>query len=174
MFAYKFDTFYQSIFENADIDSVPLLDEQNYQPRGGTALYGSLGKTIVSIGNRLSLLKESERPEKVLFVTITDGEHNSDLENAECINYTSEQIKEMIKHQSEVYSWDFAYIGANQDSWSVGSNIGYKAGTTLDYDATAKGTAQAFQLLSRSAVSYRSAAVGAKFNFVKPEEDKQD
>lgn len=165
VFAYKFDTTYEPMFEDVDLNSVPLLDNTSYDPRGGTALYDSLGKTIVDIGARLAALPENERPEKVLVVTITDGEDNDRLRNEGVARYNSIQVAEMVKHQTEKYKWDFAYIGANQDSWAVGKSMGYTKGTTLDYAADSHGTAMAFASLDMSAQQYRSAGSGVKFSF---------
>ena len=172
VFAYKFDTEYETMFENTDLYEVPLLTEKNYEPRGGTALYDSLGKTITDIGLRLNSTPEEERPEKVLIVTITDGEDNSHLTNKNTVKYNSQQVKEMVKHQTEVYKWDFAYIGANQDSWAVGQSMGYQAGTTLDYVADSAGTAVAFDTLARSTTMYRASKC-ASFNFVPDPVDVQ-
>ncbi len=172
VFAYKFDTQYDVMFENLDINDVPLLTEANYVPGGGTALYDSLGKTIEDIGIRLSNLPEDERPEKVLVVTITDGEDNSSL-IGDVKHFNNESVKTMVKHQKEVYSWDFAYIGANQDSWAVGSSMGYSMGTTLNYTADSKGTAMAFGSLSDSTTKYRRYA-GATFNFCPSSDDDED
>ena len=175
VFAYKFDTTYEPMFEDIDLYQCPLLDSNNYEPRGGTALYDSLGKTIIDIGVRLSDMPEEERPEKVLFVTITDGEDNSHLDRTQGLkSYTSQEIKDMVEHQKTVYNWDFAYIGANQDSWAVGSSMGYSAGTTLNYVADSKGTALAFDMLDRSTTSYRSAARGASFKFADSSTDEDD
>ncbi len=174
VFAYKFDTDYEIIFENMDINSVPLLDENSYQPRGGTALYDSLGFTIDNMGKRLANTDEDERPEKVLIVTITDGQDNSHVENIkECEHYTSQKVKEMVKHQTENYKWDFAYIGANQDAWAVGTSMGVAGNSTLNYAATSRGTAQAFQTLGASTITYRS-SVGKAFSFAgsKDEDDE--
>jgi hypothetical protein len=166
VFAYKFDTTYEPMFEDIDLYQCPLLDNNNYEPRGGTALYDSLGKTIVDIGVRLESTSEEERPEKVLVVTITDGEDNSHLETIQGLKrYTSQEVKDMVEHQKSKYNWDFAYIGANQDAWAVGSSMGYSAGTTLNYVADSAGTALAFDMLDRSTTSYRSAARGASFKF---------
>ncbi len=164
VFAYQFDTEYTTIFENLDVNKVPELTEATYQPRGGTALYNSLGKTINDIGVKLSVLPESERPEKVLIVTITDGEDNSVLTNFKySIQYTSTKVKEMVKHQTENYKWDFAYIGANQDAWAVGSSMGVS--NNLNYVADSAGTAYAFDNLTKSTLSYRSAGSGSAFAF---------
>jgi hypothetical protein len=172
VFAYQFDTEYSTIFENVDINKVSNLTEKTYEPRGGTALYNSLGKTINNIGILLSSLPESERPEKVLVVTITDGEDNSLLTNdSEAQNYTSAKVKEMVKHQTEVYRWDFAYIGANQDAWAVGGSMG--VANNLNYAATSAGTAYAFDNLTKSTLSYRSAGVATAFAFSPDTKDDQ-
>lgn len=164
VFFYQFDTTYEPVYEDVLLGHVVDLDDKTYVPRGGTALYCSLGKTIRDIGTRLSNLPDNEKPGKVLIVTITDGEDNSVLNNMED-RYTLAQVKEMIKHQSEVYNWDFAYIGANQDAWSVGDNMGVRGNTKLNYCATPDGTAVMFDKLTKSAVSYRAGGQGAKFAF---------
>jgi hypothetical protein len=163
VFAYKFDTEYETIFENLDVNKVPDLTNETYEPRGGTALYNSLGKTINDIGAKLAALPESERPEKVLVVTITDGEDNSVLSNFSVSEYNSSKVKEMVKHQTENYKWDFAYIGANQDAWAVGSSMGVT--NNLNYVADSAGTAYAFDNLTKSTLSYRSAGPARAFAF---------
>jgi hypothetical protein len=170
VFAYQFDTEYSTIFENLNINDVPNLTEKTYQPRGGTALYNSLGKTVVDIGTRLASLPESERPEKVLVVTITDGEDNSELRNFSVSEYDSSKVKEMVKHQTEAYKWDFAYIGANQDAWAVGATMGVT--NNLNYVADSVGTARAFGNLTKSTLSYRSAPVASAFAFTNDDTEK--
>jgi hypothetical protein len=173
VFAYKFDTKYDVIFEDKDIMDVPALTDKNYITRGNTALYDSLGLTVDNIGKLLAGTPEDERPEKVLVITITDGEHNSNLEDLK-EHYTSEKVKEMVTHQTNVYHWDFAYIGANQDAWAIGGSMG--VGNNFNYKATSAGTAYALSNLSKSTSKYRSAVQtrgsAAAFNFVDPEQDK--
>lgn len=155
VFAYKFDDVYEPMFEDIDLNTVPQLDRNNYVPRNMTALYDAMGTTIDNIGARLSAMKEEDRPEKVLVVTITDGEENSSHK------FNQQNVADRIKTQREQFNWDFAYIGANQDSWAVGHSIGYTKGTTLDYKADSDGTAYAFDTLSRGVTSYRSACAAA-------------
>lgn len=165
VFAYKFDTVYEPMFEDKALAEVPELTKENYEPRGSTALYDSLAKTIVDIGARLAALPEDQRPERVLVVTITDGEDNSHLSGKEFTKYTSAQVKEMVDHQRTVYSWDFVYIGANQDAWAVGGSMGYASSSTLNYVADSDGTAYAFDKLSKGVTSYRCCAAKADFAF---------
>lgn len=164
VFAYKFDTEYEPMFENIDLNLTPELTKANYEPRGGTALYDSLGKTITDIGAKLTAMKEEDRPEKVLIVTITDGEDNDHL-HKNAVSLTSAQVAEMVKTQTNVYKWDFAYIGANQDSWAVGGSMGLSKGTTMNYCADSDGVTQAFASLGSSTRDYRSAGVGTRFSF---------
>lgn len=163
IFAYSFDTYYETLFDNVDIKTCPQLNYQNYIPRGWTALYDSLGKTITDIGEKLRNLEEIERPEKVLVVTITDGEDNSRLLK-DGVPFSSDEVKKMVEHQKNVYKWDFAYIGANQDAWAVGGSIGVAQASSLNYIADSHGTAVAFDKLSTSTTHYR-ATKSATFAF---------
>lgn len=169
VFAYKFDTIFEPMFENLDLEEVPVLTEESFVPRGGTALYASIGKTIKNIENHLELLKDKKKPSNILFVTITDGGNNDFLENKEEKNYSLAEVKEMIKNHTEKDKWDFAYIGANQDAWAVGGSM--SMGAKMNYSATPQGTALAFKSLTRSAELYRSSEVCDSFTFVE-EEDK--
>jgi hypothetical protein len=148
---YKFDDIYDVVFENRDISIVPLLTPSDFLPRGTTALLDAVGRTIDSLGVELSNTNEELRPDRVLFVIITDG-----IENASK-TFSNEQIFEKIKHQKEVYSWDFVYIGANQDAWSVGTGMAIAGGSTLNYVASPEGVANMFDTLDISTTCYRTA-----------------
>lgn len=161
---YQFSTTYDVIFEDVDLQNIKDLTENSYIPAGGTALYPSLGKTIENVGKRLSLTDEKDRPSKVLIVTITDGEHNSNLEG-NAYQFNASQIKQMIEHQTQVYNWDFIYLGANQDSWAVGQNMGNVKGTTLNYVASAAGTKTMFENLTKSTTKYRASVDKERFAF---------
>lgn len=113
----KFDTKYDIVYNGIDIKNVPLLTNEIYQPGGMTALLDATGRAIDEVGKRLSNLNENERPEKVIFCIITDGEENSSRE------YTSKQVSEKIAHQEEKYNWQFIFIGANQDSWDTANSL---------------------------------------------------
>jgi len=178
VFFYQFDTEYDTVYEKVNLDNVNDLDDKTYVPRWGTALYPSLGKTIEDIGKKLSSMRDYERPERILFVTITDGIHNSNLShingkqlkwNEPFHQFTSDQVKSMIEHQTQVYNWDFAYIGANQDTWAVGSGMGHTKGTTLSYVASATGTSNMWDKLCGSTATYRSSTTKKKFTFEEEE-----
>lgn len=172
VYAYQFDDEYDAIHDGIDIQDVPDLTSETYVPRNCTALYCSLGKTIADIGRKISEIDESERPEKVLFVTITDGLDNSSLYNSEA-SYDCQQVRDMIKHQTNKYDWSFAYLGANQDSWAVGGSMGVAKGSTLNYVASSKGVQDMYATLSDATTTYRSCAA-KKFSFAKEETEEKE
>jgi len=136
-----FDDKYEILHNGIDIQAVPLITEENCHARGGTALLDAVGRTINTLGARLSTTPEEYKPSKVIMVIITDGEENSSVE------FNAEQIKEMVEHQTEKYSWKFVFLGANIDSFSVGHSMGIA--TTSNYSATASGVSTAYGATSR-------------------------
>lgn len=149
--AAQFDTEYEILFSRKPIKDIEKIQ---IDPRGGTALIDSMSRLIKEVGKDLDSLEESEKPDRVLFVTITDGEENSSRE------YTNEQLKEMINHQSDSYNWAFSYIGANQDSFGVAGNMGISSGSTINYNASTYGINNMFTTLSNATTRYRSVSTG--------------
>jgi hypothetical protein len=148
----QFDTTYTIMHHGCDIHKVPSI-KGSYQPGGSTALLDAVGKAINEAGNRFKNMSESERPAKVLFVIITDGEENSSHE------FSKVKIKEMITHQRENYKWDFIYLGANVDAFSEASSMGIGGQFAANYAHTGKGIIRSYDCMSKNVVSYR--AMGA-------------
>ncbi len=113
-----FDDEYDIIHNGIDIQSVPELTSETYVPRGWTALYDAIGKTIKTVGERLQKTIEEERPGKVIFVILTDGYENKSTE------FNGDKIKEMIEHQKEKYSWMFVFLGANLNADITAKSMG--------------------------------------------------
>jgi hypothetical protein len=109
-----------------------------------------MGKLILEVGEDLNSLTEDEKPDRVLFVTITDGEENSSVE------ISDEDLKKIISEQESKYSWNFTYIGANQDSFSTSRRFGGRMSNTLNYTATDTGIKNMFSSLNSSTTLYRS------------------
>lgn len=143
--------------EFTPITAVPDLNGDIFQPRGMTPLLDALGKTVESTGRSLEAIPESNRPDKIVFVVITDGQ-----ENASHL-FSKGRIKEMIEHQSKVYNWQFVYLGANQDAFTEARDIGITADCAANYAAAA--TADAFAVASANVGSYRLSSRPASLNF---------
>ena len=132
----QFDTEYEIVHNGIDIKDVPELD---LVPRGGTALYDAVCKTIVTTGERLAKMAEKDRPGLVLFVVVTDGGENSSKEYKD-----RSKVKEMIDHQTNVYNWKFTYLGSDvsgfaNDSGGYGSAVLYDNNKVFNaIDSTSK------------------------------------
>ena len=145
-----FDTSYSLKYNGVPIKEVYELNERTYVPGGLTALYDSTGRTIIELGSRIDKMDDDKKPEKVIFVILTDGDENASQE------ITHEQVSEMIKHQTEKYKWDFIFLGANQDAFKTSAGLGIHRGATMTYAPSAKGTQSAFKSVSKGMTKLRS------------------
>jgi uncharacterized protein YegL len=155
-----FDDHYDVIYDNVDIQTIPQITRDMYNPRGMTALYDAIGLTMTSIGKRLAKTAEEDRPEKVMIVILTDGQENSSCE------YSASNIADMIKHQEETYSWAFVYLASNVDAMATGSAFGMRSINTLSFTSTTEGTKSAFDNMSLYSKSFRSMSKGGSLDDV--------
>lgn len=145
---------YEILRDHMAIGDVKRLGS-DYFPRAGTPLYDAMGRGIVNTGEKLNSLPEDQRPDKVLFVTLTDG-----LEN-ESHEYSRARVFEMVKRQTDVYKWEFVYLGANQDAMAVGGTVGVVFANAATFAASSAGVGAAMHSLSANARSYRTGATGS-------------
>lgn len=114
----QFNEHYGTVYAGQPIAEVEPLTLATFKTFGQTALYDALCRLIDETGARLSMLSAPERPDKVIVVILTDGEENASR------RYTLEDASARIRHQREVYQWEFIYLGANQDAFKVGKDLG--------------------------------------------------
>ncbi len=146
---YQFDTEYEKVY-----GPVLIADAAGYAlyPRGMTALNDALGRSITETGEWLASLPEDQRPGKVIFTIVTDGQENASRE------WTLAKCKELITQQQDDYGWEFVYVGANVDAFATGASYGM-AGST-QYQATAASTQQVYTRMSKSMSGLRTNNLG--------------
>lgn len=159
----QFDNRYEVVHDAVPLSEVKPLNGKTFVPRASTALLDAIGRAINSTGARLATMKEEDRPEQVIFVIVTDGYENASQE------FSRKQVFDMIDHQTEKYSWQFVYLGANQDAIKVASNLGISAGSSMSYAATSVGTNSAWKGFSRSVTSRKLGASPKDYSFTKKE-----
>lgn len=125
----------------------PLSGAPRYRliPRGSTALYDGIGRTIFEINDQLS--RESQfRP--VVVAIVTDGAENASLE------FDLKTVKQWIAHMRDEYGWTFIFLGADLDAVAVGTRLGIDADHALTFNPhNAKGT---YKILSKHVTELRT------------------
>lgn len=140
----------------------PAAVDIDLVPRGSTALHDALGIAVTDFGATLAALPEHARPSTVQVVVVTDGHENASQE------WTADAVRQLVRRQIEIYSWDFVYLGANQDAVLTARHLGFDDDSALTY-APAAG---AIDKLSVSTSRYlKDARRGAKKGFSDDERD---
>lgn len=154
----QFDSVSTEVIHSA----VPLSEVHplTLEPGGGTPLLDAMGDTIKATGIRFKAMAPEARPDRVLFITITDGEENSSRK------HTLAQVKAMVEHQTEKYGWTFTFLGANIDSFAAGAALGIKYAQTSNFSKA--GAGETFSAMSVNTTSYRE---GGQFSYTNDQRD---
>lgn len=135
-----FDHEYEVLHDHVALKEVAPLTDKEYFARGSTALLDAVGRTINAVGVRLAATPEEERPGHVVFVITTDGMENASRE------YTAKQVREMVEHQQQKYSWQFVFLGANMDAVSEAGKLGISAKYAADFTPSHSGVRKMYSM----------------------------
>jgi hypothetical protein len=143
-----FDDEYELVYEDTALAKVPELTGEVYYTRGWTALLDAMGKTISDVQER----HLNDRPDKTLFLVITDGIENRSQE------YTAEgQVKKMVRECIEDHGWEFFYLGANVDTFREAvDKMGFDPNYVSPMPSDRKGTQHAYATASAAMSMSRS------------------
>lgn len=125
-----------TVFKDKNIKDVEELSEDSYRTYGSTAMNDAICTVIDEVGRDLDKMYEYEKPSTVMVVIITDGFENSSKK------YNTYDVKERITHQTDKYSWQFVYLGADISSSQEAKDLGFKnigLSRKLDYKHTFDG-----------------------------------
>lgn len=136
----KFDDQYELVY---DFLPIAACTDLSITPRGGTALYDAAYYLIDGVSKKINSLDIEDRPEKVLFVIITDGQNNMST------SYDAKTIKELISEKKALNeiakdsatsanpansNWEFVFLGANFDvEQEAVQGLNVSANSTLNY-----------------------------------------
>ena len=137
-----FDNEYEEVYVKHDIDNVPILDDKTYFPRGMTALYDAIGKTIAKF----------EGKKKVIFFIETDGFENASQE------HTAASLKALVE-KKKADGWDFNFVGADLDAATtatMASSFGIASSKTMSFDKSQTGYAARNLAFANATQSYVS------------------
>lgn len=143
---------YNILYNNVDINTVPPLTASQYHPDGGTPLIDAFCKCIDDTKRQLSNTNEDQKPGRVIFVCITDGQENTSTK------FKKADLTQRIMQQTDL-NWQFVFLGANQDAIGEAQDVGIAAGNSMSYSTSADGIRAAYASTSNMVAMKRSVGV---------------
>lgn len=117
-----FDTLIDNPVKAVPLDQVTGEELAPHGPRGSTALYDAVGKTLRAT--------EPIQADKYIVVIVTDGQENSSRE------WTKDALHQAIEDKIKVGNWTFTYLGTQPETWDDATSIGIGVGATASYTPT--------------------------------------
>ena len=143
-----FDDRTEVILDRVPIEDIGSLCEEEYYVRGSTALWDAVGRSVLHIARVRQKMKTESRPEKTLFIITTDGMENSSVE------YSLDQVKQLIERQKERDHWEFLFLGANIDAVQTAGSMGIGASRAVNFHADKPGMRKNFGILAKAMKLY--------------------
>merc|ERR1719313_221593 len=132
------------VFAGRDISEVPPLCSKTFQPRGMTPLFDALGGII-------SMAEEAEKTQgenQVVIVTFSDGHENASRE------HSMKSIFSRIETKQK-QGWTFVFLGANQDSYRQGGQLGVKSANIQNFAYDGQGAQKAWEAMGGATKAMR-------------------
>jgi hypothetical protein len=144
----QFDSVYgDPAYWNKRIEEVDPLTKYTFIPRGATALYDAIGKTIAVVREKRA---SGEMTGKVQFIIQTDGAENSSKEFT-----AKEEIGKLIEQVKDEQWGDFLFLGTNFDAFAEGHGLNIDATRTVHYGSASTGVRGASYFASMHSKSFR-------------------
>jgi uncharacterized protein YegL len=144
---YTFDSNVHEHYVGKDINDIP---EFVYHADGMTAMNDGIGMAITNVGKWLYEKDKNgeEMPGKTMVVVMTDGMENNSKE------YTLNQVRDMIKEQTDKYNWTFIYQGTDITTTKAADDLGFK----VKAYATRSDFADNYSMINYATTAYRGMA----------------
>lgn len=139
---------FEVVYHFRPLEAVPPLSRRTFVPRASTPLLDAIGRGIRDLDNSLERLGPEERPAKVVFVVVTDGQENASRE------YTRAQVNRLIEQRDKA-GWQFVFLSADLAAIQDAEAVGFRSRSTMVFDKDARGSRQAFETLSTTLCEYR-------------------
>lgn len=145
-----FDTEFIPLCVAVPLIEVPRFTEDNYKPRGMTALLDAVGKTVAEFDAKVTLAAA----DRVLLVIQTDGHENSSSE------FTWTTVRDSLEARAATGQWSIVYLGQGINAWGQGERFG--ASTQIVRTAAfGAATTSIYRGLATATVDYAQGAPAA-------------
>lgn len=147
-----FDTQIDNPYLGVPIASVDGNKLKSFGPRGGTALYDAVGKTLQALDDDKNLTFD-----KAIVIICTDGAENQSREWSKTAVHAA--IDERIKRGN----WTFTYLGTQPETWDDASSLGMGVGASATYNA--QNAAATYATVATASMNMARSAQGQSFSF---------
>ena len=106
------------------------LTSEGYQPRGSTPLYDAVGTLVERVDAHVA---SGGHDADQVVVVLTDGFENSSRK------FSQHQVFTTVAERRE-RGWTFVFLGANQDAYAAGGDMGIARSNTANWVADDAGT----------------------------------
>lgn len=137
-----FDHRYTLLHDRIDIQAVQELTTRDYEVGGMTALLDALGRTMDKIEQVERSTSVENRPSRVIFVIITDGEENASR------LYSAQEIQRRIRETTKREHWEFIFLAANLDAVAEAAKYGISPDRAANYRSDKQGTRRNYEVVS--------------------------
>jgi hypothetical protein len=144
---------YEVIDRFRPVGEVTPLSRKTYVPRAATPLLDAIGRGIVDLDASIAGLGSSERPSKVVFAVVTDGQENASRE------FTSEQVEALIREKKEEDGWQFVFLSADLAAIGDAVSVGVDRDATMLFDKDAVGSERAWGELACAMTDLRAGRI---------------
>lgn len=142
---------YEVLHDFRPIAEVPELTEATYVPRAMTPLLDALGRGINDLAAKIAATPEALRPERTVFVVVTDGHENASRE------FYRDQIVQMIEDAQTRNGWQFTFLSADLEAIKDAVGYGIPARAALHFEKSADGARAAYRVASHHIGALRMA-----------------
>lgn len=127
-----FDTQIDNPYLGVPIAKVDGKKLKDFGPRGGTALYDAVGKTLQALDDDKNITFD-----KAIVIICTDGQENQSRE------YSKTAVHAAIDERIKRGNWTFTYLGTQPETWDDASSLGMGVGASATYNAQNAGATYA-------------------------------
>lgn len=117
-----FDTLVETPLVAVPIMNVDEAEIAKHGPRGMTALYDGVGKTIEATDKLQQCAAQ-----KMIVVIVTDGQENSSRE------WDKDGLQKAIEAKLQLGNWTFQYLGTQPETWDDAAKLGVSVGSVATY-----------------------------------------
>jgi uncharacterized protein YegL len=148
----QFDDKYDIVHDCVPLKDVGHLTDKTFVPRGMTALYDAIGKTIAHIKSKNPF--DGKKKQKVIVVITTDGQENASHE------HTSDSVKVLIS-ECRSNGWEFVFTACAENAMVAQNYVKcFAASTGIDATKCASssrdGTQALYATMVKTVSDYRT------------------